>query len=304
MKHAYLIMAYNNWSQLMTLVRCLDDSRNYIYIHIDSKSADFNQDEFQRLCGIQSATMIFIDRQPLYWGTVSEVDAELRLMEAAINGYQFDYCHLLSGQDFPIKSLDEIDGFLEKNRGKNFIEFNDSWFDLSLKNEQMQTGSYKINYYHPLVRCINYRNNKIIKYTDHFIAHVQKWLKLRRHKYEIYAGSQFFSITYNLAKYLVERKSDIEKDCYCTLASSEVFLQTNVMMSPYRDTIYSMKKREGNVRYIDWSHREGSGPKTFTMEDYETLIHLPENFLFARKFNEKRDNEVIQKICKRVNGTI
>ena len=34
-RHAYLIMAYNNWRQLRMLLELLDDPRNDIYIHID-----------------------------------------------------------------------------------------------------------------------------------------------------------------------------------------------------------------------------------------------------------------------------
>ena len=37
-KHAYCIMAHNNWEQLQLLVSAIDDSRNDIYLHIDKKS--------------------------------------------------------------------------------------------------------------------------------------------------------------------------------------------------------------------------------------------------------------------------
>lgn len=37
-KHAYLILAHNDVPLLQTLVRCLDDSRNDIFIHWDAKS--------------------------------------------------------------------------------------------------------------------------------------------------------------------------------------------------------------------------------------------------------------------------
>ena len=37
MKHAYLILAHNEFGLLQTLVSCLDDPRNDIFIHIDKK---------------------------------------------------------------------------------------------------------------------------------------------------------------------------------------------------------------------------------------------------------------------------
>lgn len=38
MKHAYLIMAHNEWELLNKLINALDYSDNDIYLHIDKKS--------------------------------------------------------------------------------------------------------------------------------------------------------------------------------------------------------------------------------------------------------------------------
>ncbi len=36
-KHAYLIMAHNQWECLFELLKALDDPRNDIFLHIDKK---------------------------------------------------------------------------------------------------------------------------------------------------------------------------------------------------------------------------------------------------------------------------
>lgn len=36
-RHAYLILAHKNWQQLCTLLTLLDDPRNDVFLHIDSK---------------------------------------------------------------------------------------------------------------------------------------------------------------------------------------------------------------------------------------------------------------------------
>ena len=36
-RHAYLIMAHNEWELLNTLLSLIDDSRNDIFLHIDKK---------------------------------------------------------------------------------------------------------------------------------------------------------------------------------------------------------------------------------------------------------------------------
>lgn len=45
-KHAYLIIAHNNWYVLEKLIRLIDDERNDIYLHIDIKVKDFNKEYF------------------------------------------------------------------------------------------------------------------------------------------------------------------------------------------------------------------------------------------------------------------
>lgn len=296
MIHAYLIMAHNNFNQLKMLIKALDDENNRIYVHIDSKSTQFNEESFIRECAIKKSKLMFIERKPLYWGTLSEVDCELRLMQEAVKE-QFDYCHLLSGQDLPIKALEQINAFFEAHNGYNFIEFNNGWFDLSGKEEPMHSGSYKINYYHPFVQNKNYRKYSIIKYSDHFFAHIQKWLKMKRHKdWSIYAGSQFFSINYEFANYVVGIAENIRRDYKCTLAASEVFMQTTIMQSPFKDTVWSMETEKGNLRYIDWSRREGTGPRTFRLSDLDSILSLPDRYLFGRKFNESIDKEIISSV--------
>lgn len=66
MKHAFLIIAYNNWRQLKSLISLLDDSRNSIFVHIDAKSDDFDQDDF---CGVaQRASLHFVPRIKSFMG--------------------------------------------------------------------------------------------------------------------------------------------------------------------------------------------------------------------------------------------
>ena len=42
MRHAFLIIAHNNWWQLKQLIMLLDDDSHDIYVHIDKKCQDFS----------------------------------------------------------------------------------------------------------------------------------------------------------------------------------------------------------------------------------------------------------------------
>ena len=52
------------------------------------------------------------------------IEATVNLMESVFaSKTKYDYIWLISGQDFPLKSSQEINDF-RKNKGKNFIEIN------------------------------------------------------------------------------------------------------------------------------------------------------------------------------------
>lgn len=54
-------------------------------------------------------------------GGVSQIECELLLLKTAISKGKYDYLHLLSGDDLPVKNNDEIDSFFEVNNGKQYI---------------------------------------------------------------------------------------------------------------------------------------------------------------------------------------
>lgn len=58
------------------------------------------------------------------------------------------------------------------------------------------------------------------------------------------------------------------------------------MMSPYANNIY-----DDDLRYTDWKR---GNPYIFTIEDYDIL--KSSNKLFARKFDEKKDLEIINRL--------
>lgn len=67
-KHAYLIIAHNNWKILERLLILLDDNRNDIYLHIDRKSDLINfSNNVQALYLQPIITQYFIDNKSEIW---------------------------------------------------------------------------------------------------------------------------------------------------------------------------------------------------------------------------------------------
>ena len=116
-KHAYLIIANRNPGQLQTLLTLLDDSRNDIYLLVDRKSVGYPRD-FQ----LNYATLFSVSPLVIDWGSYSQIEAEMRLFQAAAPG-KYAYYHLLSGLDLPLANQDEIHAFFAAHPGKEFITY-------------------------------------------------------------------------------------------------------------------------------------------------------------------------------------
>lgn len=291
-RHAYLIMAHNDLDILKKMLRLLDDSRNDIYIHIDSKIKKINFKEYQNICNLSKVN--FIKRMDCRWGDYSLIECELRLLEASIKE-KYSYYHLISGVDLPIKSQNEIHKFFEDNKGKEFIHF--------CNKEDTNYARKKVQYYYFMTKYLR-NSKKIPLYTQKIInkisINIQKMCGVNRIKdKEIGFGSQWFSITDNLARYIVNNEEWIYLNFKNTKCPDEIFLQTLIKNSEFENNIFG-KNLQGDyiscLRYIDWIR---GNPYTWKKEDFNELIKS--EFMFARKFSSFEDEEIINMICNYLN---
>ena len=89
-----------------------------------------------------------------------------------------------------------------------------------------------------------------------------------------------------MAKYILQQYKSMKKFFRFSECADEIFLQTIAYSSPYHDNI-----EDECLRFIDWNR---GGPYTFKSEDFDLLVNSYK--LFARKFDEKVDNEIIERI--------
>ena len=117
-KHAYLIMAHNNWKILEKLLILLDDKRNDIYLHIDLKSdfIDFSSK-------VHNANLFIFHEIDVRWGDISLIQVEFFLFKTAYCKGNYSYYHLISGSDLPLKTQDEIHAFFDAHYPTEFIGF-------------------------------------------------------------------------------------------------------------------------------------------------------------------------------------
>lgn len=271
MKHAFLIIAHNNWWQLKKLIECLDADNHDIYVHIDKKSKDFDIQYFKDVA--RKSTVSFYSEYAVYWGGFSMIKAELFLFEKSYQ-QQYDYYHVISGVDLPLKSNKEIDDFFEKNQEKEFIQYDNE----KLKNDP--EISRRTKYYHFLQ---NYRRRYPEKWKNDFFTFCERVslvmqivLHINRVKnldWQIKYGSNWVSITNDLVAELIKQKEKITKVFSCTNCADELFVQTVAFNCGFKDRIYQPElNQSANLRFIDWTRGKNGNPYTFRISDRDILI--------------------------------
>ena len=270
-RHAYCILAHNEPAVFQRLIQGLDHPGNDIYVHIDKRS---NINDFQVICQHSHVTFLG-NRIACDWGSLSIVKAELRLFEEAAKNGPYDYYHLLSGVDLPLKNQRYIHEFLDKNPGKNFIGF---W---TLKDENENECS---KFFHFLAhRPGGNLWMRIGRFIDQWSVNFQRRLGIRVHyPFSLYKGSQWVSLSQGFLSWLIAREKTILKVFKYTFIPDERFIQSFFMASPFADTLYrpGAEEYEQCMREIDW--QRGS-PYTWKEEDYEFLVNSER--WFARKFS-------------------
>lgn len=284
MRHAYLIMAHKNWAQLRLLLNMLDDQRNDIYLHIDAKSDAFEPSILTDATAYSEIHLV--PRISVNWGGSSQIDCEISLLREATKSHH-DYYHLLSGADLPLHSIDHIDDFFDKHQGMEFVQFT------SIASASQHPDRERLSLYHPWMNVDN--QNLLLKILEIGSKTTQKILhidRLRGKNIVLGKGANWFSITHDFAQYVLSVYPQWKHIFERSFCADELFLQTILLNSQFKDKIYYKSADDNDkaiMRLIDW-HR--GKPYVYRIGDLDLLEESP--MLFARKFDEKIDNEIIK----------
>jgi len=206
---------------------------------------------------------------------------------AAKSGYH-DFYHLLSGEDLPIKTQDEIHCFFDNHPGEEFVQFQSDDFCFW----------ERVQYYHVFQDLIG-RDASPLRYRQQQILEKQRKLNIQRNKNIAFQkGTHWFTISDELIKYVLSKKKWISKVFSFTLCADEIFLQTVIINSEYKKRLYYSKFDDNYravCRLIDWKRGE---PYVYRYTDVDEIRNSP--MLFARKFNCEVDREVIEYIAEKI----
>ena len=288
-KHAYLIIAHNEFLVLKFLISALDDIRNDIYIHFDAKS------KLLPILNCKYSNLFILPNSiDVRWGDYSQVETEMQLFEYAYNkqkknGIFYQYYHLISGVDLPLKNQDYIHNFFNIHCGKEFIGF--------YQGNLIQELRIKVQMYHLFPHHFSKQRILNIKsILRALFCRIQLFIGYKRNKdIELVRGTNWASVTNDFVEYLLGKKEEIYQRFHHTFCADEVYKHTLCWNSSFKNKIYNLNNEAvGCMREINWviTANESFLP-FFTMGDYKRLKESP--MLFARKFDSV-NIDIVKKI--------
>ncbi len=262
MRHAYLILAHNEFGVLERLVHALDDERNDIFIHIDKRVRTL-----PFLSRSKGKLVLLQNRIKTYWGDSSLMKAEILLLQTARESGEYAYYHIISGVHFPLKSQDECHGFFDSHYPKSLL------MTMETSREEM---AYKIGRYHFFVPFLAPKGSfkaNIANFLWRGLLYIQKPFPTRNLKGIEVKASQWCSITDGAADYILAHKKEALARFTHTFCCDEYFIPS---------LLYEGQLAYESVPELMYVRFRRYSPRVLTIDDFSDLMES--ECLFARKF--------------------
>lgn len=292
-RHAYLIMAHNEWSLLNVLLSLLDDDRNDIYLHIDKKVK-----QMPELYQPKHSTLYYTPkRYDVRWGDVSQIHSEMELFKTAFQHGPYQYYHKLSGVDLPIKTQDYIHRFFDEHEGKEFIGFFDRTDYIKADTERKRRRYYVLMRWN--FRCPFEPRWKVVsaQIIRHILLKLQDITHFSRgNELTFRTGHNWVSLTEKAVKYLIDQEAFINKRFAHTSCGDEMYKHSLIISNPeLKKNIFDMDDGiHSCMRFIDFKRaniEQQRRGEPYTWQDGDEAELLSSEYLFARKMSSK--NQVL-----------
>lgn len=292
MKQAILITAFKNLAHLLKIIRFFDDPVFEIYIHWDKKmeiDAQSRQEILSHNC-----VKLFNAVYKVNWGSFNHLRAIIKITEEAYKNKEISYFHLISGQDFPIKSKAQFKSFFSDNC-KSYIDS----FSVPKKGWADNGGLDRLEYYnlYDVLNGKNHNQNVWIKK----VIRIQKKLGIKRDfpkDVALQGGSTWWSLHksgVSVVLYFLKKNPNFLKRFKHTLCAEEFFFQT-ILNNPLNTKPFI---ENNNLRYIDWVARNGNNPAVLDETDYHKLVGS--SAFFARKIETPISDKLLELIEEKIN---
>ena len=275
MKIAYFIATYKLEQQFEWLFKAIWNPNDIFVIHISQIASGAHVDAIRRITA-GKPNVHFLPRMQITWGGWS-------LVEMALNAVRFlclrpegwQYFINLSGQDYPVRPLDDLRSLLAERAGTNFLQMR----HISTQPFHIRR---RLHWY-----CLEHAGQ--LRRLP--IPNVRAMLT----PVEWYGGF-WGMLTREFCEWLVT--SDVTKKYSRALRHTKIpdefFFQTIIKQSPFAATL------DGNPRRYLRFEPGASGPKTLTCADLDDI--MASKAFFARKLDESIDVQLLELLAEAIKA--
>lgn len=282
---AVCIIAHKDIAQVMHLADVLLP-RFAVYIHFDTKAV--LNDEYIK--NLEQKGIFWFQEINVMWGGWSIAAAAQVLMRAVLKNPDINYVHIISGQCWPVKDIDEIYSFYKDN--------SDIYMTFTEASKDVKSGECLIDwvkYYYPYDR-ISRRSlyGKIFHRINIVVQKILRIDKLKKYDFNltIYEGAVWMDLPTEAVNYVInyfDEHKNLQKVFLSGFCPDEFWCQTILCNSPWREKIVNE-----NHRYVKWQKRYNSYPAILDETDYQEITEG--NFHFMRKIDEKISKGLLEMI--------
>ena len=290
MKQGVLVTAFKEPEWLERVIRRMGSGFSF-FVHVDTKSRHEVIQGFMALSEKYSNVSV-CSRYRVNWGGNNHLLAILLLVRQSLDA-GMGYCHLITGQDYPVKSIDLL--LQEGERQVNYLHW------LPLPRSDWKDGGYDRLIYYNYFDIFDGRK-RWGRRMIHYLVALQRIVSFRRKLPEdiaFYGGNTYWSLSRECLEYAldyVEANPSFMRLFDHSFCSEEFFFQTVLMNSPLKEKIVNDDRR-----FIVWEFRDGSNPATLDERDIEKVC--ASQAYFMRKIAYPKSRGVVDAIDRRVLDT-
>jgi hypothetical protein len=295
---AYLILAHKNARQVARLFETLYRPQDTIVLHFDRR-AGRELHELGATWARQYQNVHVLRPRTILWGGYEMAAVQIEAAATALRASaQWTHFINLTGQDFPIKPLAQLEAKLQATPEASYVSWFDPVFKPLWKNARDRLSFYYLEWpwLDRLLRVpgLGRRLRRLLGWESrlpHLPGYRREWPDFR-----YFGGANHVILSRAAATYLARdpEARRIIRWLKHSAHANEIIFQTVLLNSPQAPRIINTHLRE-----VDFAPNSPH-PRTFTIKDFERLTASP--MYFARKFDEQVDRQILEWLQARVRA--
>jgi hypothetical protein len=304
MRTCYFLQTHTNPEQIHRLVRTLKHGSPgaRILIGHDASGCELDLAPLSDLSGID----LFRVDGPLDRAGLSVLTPYLTALDwLTRQAVDFDWLVYLSGQDYPVLPIPEIEGFLETSGRDGFLSYWDIGGDSGFWGESRRGLRRYLYQYRPASPWVGHlkRLNSLRSRYHVSTAYGPRLGTLANPSpfnpaFPCYAGDQWHALARPAVEALrraVHRDGALIEYFRHTLCPCEAVVQT-LLVNERGEGHFDLEN--DSRRYVDWSGSRDGRPRVLTEADFATITSG--RYHFARKVDSRVDGRLLDRLDERV----